>query len=36
MKVYVGDLIAWAFWLSLPALAWWRWYTDASRPVKRT
>ena len=31
MRVYVGDVIAVLFWLSIPAVATWRWYTDPKR-----
>jgi hypothetical protein len=35
MRVYLGDVIAAAFWLSLPLIGWWVWYTNPERPVKR-
>ena len=35
LMINVGDLLALMFWLSFPAIALWRWYTNASRPVRR-
>lgn len=31
MRVYLGDVIAVMFWLSIPAVAVWRWYTNPKR-----
>jgi hypothetical protein len=35
IMVSVGDLLALICWATFPAIAWWRWYTNPRRPVKR-